>query len=115
MDYFKKSEKSSELKWCLLAHNLYIGTNTFSSGFVLVLHEACRLGDVDTVDYILKHHVHQFDINHATDPLLLSKIICAIACYKYKSESLMHAAVREESINILKMLVDYRASLETTV
>ena len=94
-----------QLQSYLSDNNLYIGPSTFSSGFILVLHEACRLGDVDTVDYILKHHVHQFDINPET---------FGSQCSAGKRQSLMHAAVRGESMHILKMLVDCGASLETT-
>ena len=111
-----------QLQSYLSFNNLYIGPNTFSSGFILVLHEACRLGDVDTVDYILKHHVHQFDINQlilhyypkSFVPQHCTGNIKFLDRDKYRSESLIHTAVRGESIDILKMLVDYRASLETT-
>ena len=112
-----------QLQSYLFDNNLYIGPSTFSSGFILVLHEACRLGDVDTVDYILKHHVHQFDINqlilHCYPETFGSQ--CSAGEIQpnfirkmYRSGSLMHAAVRGESMHILKMLFDYGASLETT-
>ena len=70
-----------QLQSYLSDNNLYIGPNTFSSGFILVLHKACRLGDIQFVDYILKHHVHQFDINQ----LILH----------YYQENLVHSVLQE--------------------
>ena len=110
-----------QLQSYLSENNLYIGPSTFSSEFILVLHEACRLCDEQFVDYILKHHVHQFDINQlilhyypkSFVPQRAAGNVKFLDRDKYRSESLMHAAVREESIDIIKMLVDYQASLET--
>ena len=107
-----------QLQNYLSENNLYIGPNTFSSEFMSVLQVACRLSDVRFVDYILKHHVHQFDINqlmvNTYSPEYDAGETRSYLVYHRGTGSLMHAAVGAKSMDILKILVDCGASLETT-
>ena len=53
----------SDLKQYMNERNLYIGPATFTSGFISVVHEACRSDNIYLVKFVLKHHTEQFDIN----------------------------------------------------
>lgn len=69
-----------DLKQYLAKNNLYIGSSTFTSGFILVLVGACRRGYINIVQYVLHHHKGEFDINQVIlcyiFDLLLDNSIC---------------------------------------
>ena len=107
-----------DLKQYLAEKNLYIGPTTFTSGFILVLYEACRSGAISFVQYLLENHIGQFDI----DQLILYHPICSYYRYKrqnlsisaqldHRKETLLHAASKHSSTGMLKLLVSHGASV----
>ena len=107
-----------DLKQYLAEKNLYIGPTTFTSGFILVLYEACRSGAVCLVQYLLENHKGHFDI----DQLILYHPISSYYRYKtqnlsisaqldHRKETLLHAASKCSSTDMLKVLVSYGASV----
>ena len=101
----------SDLQQFLSEHNLYIGPTTFTSGFISVVHEACRSDNIKLVKFVLKHHAGKFDINQLIVypyPHLQrhnARIIIS------SEETLVHAVVTSSSTKILKLLVSHGASV----
>ena len=85
----------------LIKHNLYISPATFTSGFISVVHEACRSDNIYFVNFVLKHYRGKFDIN---------QLILYTSCPK-REETLVHAAVESFSTKILSLLVSHGASV----
>ena len=107
-----------DLKQYLAENNLYIGPATFTSGFTLVLHSACRSGAISMIQYVVDHHQGQFDINqlilHHQDSSYYyykRKNISISTQLKHNKETLVHAAVKFSSMDILKLLVSHGASV----
>ena len=107
-----------DLKQYLAEKNLYIGPTTFTSGFILVLYEACHSGAVCLVQYLLENHIGQFDI----DQLILYHPICSYYRYTrqnlsfsaqldHRKETLLHAASKRPSTDMLELLVSHGASV----
>ena len=103
----------------LSENGLYVGSNTFEDGFLLVLHRACTSGSVKLIQYILDSHVDQFNINQ----LVLHHPVPS--CYftpedemriderlSHAKTTLLHAAVNGGSIQIMKLLVENGASVD---
>ena len=107
-----------DLKQFLAKNNLYIGPATFTSGFTLVLHSACRSDAISMIQHVLDHHQGQFDINqlilHHQDSSYYyykRENISISTQLKHHKETLVHAAIKFSSTNILKLLVSHGASV----
>ena len=98
---FSPKQVVSDLQQFLSEHNLYIGPATFTSGFISVVHEACRSDNIDFIKFVLKHHTGKFDINQ----LILYPF------FPKREETLVHAAVESSSAKILSLLVSHGASV----
>ena len=98
---FSPKQVVSDLQQFLSEHNLYIGPTTFTSGFISVVHEACRSDNIYFVKFVLKHHTGKFDINQ----LILYPF------FPKREETLVHAAVESSSTKILSLLVSHGASV----
>ena len=102
----------------LSKNNLYIGPNTFITGFILVLHQACISGCVNIVQYIVDCHANQFDVNQ---PVLYHPLPFRYFTTEnemdiqerkaHRKNSLLHAAAEGGSIEILNLLVAKGASV----
>ena len=111
---FSPKQVMSDLQQFLSDHNLYIGPATVTSGFISVVHEACRSNNIDLVKFVLKHHRGKFDINQLIlyTPITSITIITSDNC----KETLVHAVVNNvysesASIKMLKLLVSHGASV----
>ena len=108
-----------ELQKYLGTNLLYIGVNTFASGFILVLHQACRSASVDFVRYVVNCHTDQFDFNQLVlyHPVPFryytsqDKRISAMERVRHRKTSLLHAAAEGGSVVILKLLISKGASI----
>ena len=112
----------SDLKQFLIEHNLYIGPTTFTSGFISVVHKACRSNNFKFVKFVLKHHKGKFDINQlVSSPPYPNFIehqhhnVTIIASDKHE-ETLVHAVVNDPiaestSTKIITLLVSHGASV----
>ena len=110
----------SDLQHFLSEHNLYIGPATFTSGFISVVHKACRSDNIYFVKFVLKHHTGQFDINQLVPYPPYPNFIehsyhgyITITPDNHK-ETLVHAVINniESSSNkILSLLVSHGASV----
>ena len=98
---FSPKQVVSDLQQFLSEHNLYIGPATFTSGFISVVHEACRSDNIYFVKFVLKHHTGKFDINQ----LILYPF------FPKRDETLVHAAVESSSTKILSLLMSHGASV----
>ena len=110
----------SDLEQFLSEHNLYIGPATFTSGFISVVHEACRSDNIYLVKFVLKHHRGKFDINqlilYPPYPEFIehqSHNVTIITSDK-REETLVHAVVNDvrgetASTKILNLLVSHGA------
>ena len=110
----------SDLKQFLSGHNLYIGPATFSSGFISVVHEACRSDNIDFVMFVLKHHTGQFDINqlilYPPYPKFIEHLYHGYVTITSdnREETLVHAvvnSVKSSSSKLLSLLVSHGASV----
>ena len=106
-----------ELKDHLLENKLTISQATFTSGLILVLHEACRAGHIEFVQYILDKHQGQFDINqlilyHPNFDYDISLKTIRWLC-NHRKETLVHAAVCSGSLDLLELLVKHKGSVNT--
>ena len=105
----------TELQDWLNRKNLYIGPSTFTSGFMLVLHEACRSNHIKLVQYILDHYKEHFDINqlilyHPNFDYDISLKTIRWLC-NHRKETLLHAALYSRSILLLSLLIAHGASV----
>ena len=101
-----------ELTKYLSNSTLYIGHNTFSSGFIQCLHHAILLDSYPFVHYMLTNYSKKLNLNEPTlfhpkksydlinDPTQL-----ALHC----KETLLHAAVATESVQIMKLLLSNKS------
>lgn len=106
-----------DLQNYLYQNNLSITSATFSSGFMLVLHEACRSGHIQFVQFVLDHYEDQFDINqlilyHPNFDYDISLKTIRWLC-NHRKETLVHAAVHSQSVELLQLLVSHKASMST--
>ena len=112
----------SDLEQFLSKHNLYIGPTTFTSGFISVVHEACRSNNINLVKFVLKHHKGKFDINQLVSyPPYPNFIECqhhnvTIIASDKREETLVHAVVNDPiaestSTKIISLLVSHGASV----
>ena len=108
-----------DLKQYLTENNLYIGPATFTSGFLIVLLEACQSDYVDIVQYVVEHHSEQFDINQLISWNDFVPDEIQVSSSVINNETLVHAAVRysfwsrnkTKQVEILKILVSHGASV----
>ena len=112
----------SDLNQYMNEHNLYIGPATFTSGFISVVHEACRSNNIYLVKFVLKRHRGKFDINqlilYPPYPEFIehqSHNVRIITSDK-REETLVHAVVNDvhaetASTKILNLLVSHGASV----
>ena len=112
----------SDLKQFLSKHNLYIGPTTFTSGFISVVHEACRSNNINLVKFVLKHHKGKFDINQLVPYPPYPNFIehqhhnVTIIASDKREETLVHAVVNDPiaestSTKIISLLVSHGASV----
>ena len=112
----------SDLNQYMNEHNLYIGPATFTSGFISVVHEACRSDNIYLVKFVLKHHTEQFDINQLILYPPYPEFIehqshnVTIETSDKRKETLVHAFVNDvcgetASTEILNLLVSHGASV----
>ena len=108
-----------DLKEYMSENNLYIGPATFTSGFLMVLLEACKYDYVDIVQYVLEHHSEQFDINQLISWNDFVPDEIQVSSSVINKETLVHAAVgydmfgrnKKKQVEILKILVSHGASV----
>lgn len=107
----------TELKDHLSKNKLRITPITFTSGFLLVLHEACRAGHIELVQYIMYNHQEEFDVNqlilyHPNFDYDISLKTIRWLC-NHRKETLIHAAVCSGSIPLLQVLITHTCSVNT--
>lgn len=105
----------TELNDWLARSNLYIGPATFTSGFMLVLHEACRSNHIKLVKHMLDNHKEEFDINqlilyHPNFDYDISLKTIRWLC-NHRKETLLHAGVYSRSITLMELLIANGASV----
>ena len=104
--------------------NLYINSNTFTSGFISVVHAACSADNDAVVQYVLDNHGTQFNINELLlyDPypyvLPNNNQYVVKSILDQRKQTLVHVAVIDitpynetRSHKLLKLLVSHGASV----
>ena len=102
-------------------NHLFIGHNTFDSGLILVLHEACRQGITRVIKNFLDNYINHIDINQQVvyhpnyQCYLQSSVTRDILPYYLKAHyknSLLHAAIKKGSVDIVTQLLEKGADIE---
>ncbi len=113
----KDSRALHELKRYLSTRQLTIGSRTFSTGMTIVLYQSCASSSYDIAEYLLQTYTNHYNVNQLIsvnpDPYrpFPSNAICdKIAIVK---TTLSHASVLGSSIQIIKLLLNHGASLNT--
>ena len=114
----RDGQSLQQLKRYLRERKFTIGANTFASGFIQVLHQACKSRAFTLVEYLLENHVKHFDVNelvlHHPEPARYFQSGCSISISDkaaHVKDTLVHAAASRDSILILKLLISHGASV----
>ena len=105
-----------ELTSNLQEKGLHIGGNTFRTGLLQCLHQACLSGVFSFVKYIISNHIREFDLNelhsfHSKQYYIDGKSMTISDEAQHRKESLLHAAIIGDSIEIVNFLLSHSDAL----